>query len=198
MPPSTVSPPYSDAFNRAISFVLPHEDEYARGHWGDPKFVIAENVSGDSGGVTKFGIDASSHPGVNIRDLTEDDAVAVYHSLWLQHRLDLLSPRLAIAVFDVLVNGGQPILWLQQAYNATHQGNQSDRLVEDGYFGPDTLKKISSANEDVLLRFFFQKRDARFRLLATKYPVDSKFLSGWLQRDADLEKFLNVFFPSAR
>lgn len=198
MPNISAILPQSSAFKRAILFILPHEDSYSRGHWGDPKFVVTENVSGDKGGLTKYGIDASSHPGVDIAGLTEESATAIYFSEWLAHRLDLLSERLSIAVFDVLVNGGQPILWLQQAYNFTHLGNQNDKIVEDGYFGPATLKALSSSNEDVLLRYFFTERDARFRHLATIYPADAKFLSGWLARDSDLEAFLNVFFPSKR
>ena len=68
---------YSEAFLRAVAFILPHEEEFARGHWGDENFVIPENVSGDSGGWTKYGIDASSHPGVDVKDLTRPQAIAI-------------------------------------------------------------------------------------------------------------------------
>ena len=108
---------YSPAFLKAIQFVLPHEEEFARNHWGDENFVITENVSGDSGGVTKYGIDASSHPGVDIANLTRDQAIAIYHDEWMWRNMDALPEKLSIAMFDVWVNGGFAVLWLQTAIN---------------------------------------------------------------------------------
>src|SRR5438046_10527691 len=96
---------YSNKFRRAIQFILPHEEEFARGHWGDENFVVAENVSGDSGGVTKYGIDASSHPGVDIENLTRDQAIEIYHQEWHWRNMDALPEKLAIACFGVFVNG---------------------------------------------------------------------------------------------
>ena len=81
---------YSEKFLRAIKFILPHEEEFARGHWGDENFVVAENVSGDSGGVTKYGIDASSHPGVDIRNLSRSGAIAIYWLEWSKYKIESL------------------------------------------------------------------------------------------------------------
>src|SRR5512140_3051467 len=55
---SAVSP----AFQRAIDFVLPHEEAFAPGHHGDERYVVAEKSKGDAGGLTKYGIDQKSHP----------------------------------------------------------------------------------------------------------------------------------------
>lgn len=181
---------YTPAFLRALQFILPHEDEYARGHWGDPNFVVAENVDGDSGGVTKYGIDQASHPEVKVADLTYDQAVAIYWQEWLLHRLDLLPANLAIALFDVYVNGGHPIEWLQIALNALEfLGTPVD---VDDHLGPQTLGVVSRCNLVPVLKYFLQERDARFRLLAAKYANDQQFLAGWLQRDTDLTTFLSV------
>src|SRR3954469_21716386 len=97
-----VLPPYSHAFLRAIDFILPHETEFVRGHWGDysdEKFVRTENVAGDGGGATRYGIDSRSHPGIYIPSLTRSEAIAIYWKEWLMHRLDLLPEKLAIASF---------------------------------------------------------------------------------------------------
>ena len=53
------------------------------------------------GGTTKYGIDQASHPGVDVANLTQDQAVAIYHQEWLAHNLDALPDKLAIAAFDV-------------------------------------------------------------------------------------------------
>ncbi len=177
-----------DAFTSAIAFVLPHEEEFARGHWGDEAFVVPENVAGDNGGVTKYGIDQASHPHVDVANLTKEQAVEIYHQEWLLHRCDLLPPKLAVADFDVWVNGGQASVWLQEAYNTTHPN--ATPLKVDGVLGPTSLAALASAYQSVILDAFLAERDARFRTLAAKYPNDRQFLSGWLQRDLDLRKFL--------
>jgi lysozyme family protein len=181
-----VDPRYSQAFNRAIAFILPHEEEFARGHWGDENFVVAENVSGDSGGVTKYGIDASSHPGVDIKDLNRDQAITIYHEEWKWRNLDALPEKLAIAMFDVWVNGGFAVKWLQIALNKISKLN----LVVDGDLGAKTISAAQACDQVAVLRYFINERDARFESLASNHPQDRQFLGGWEQRDADLRKFL--------
>jgi lysozyme family protein len=182
---------YSQKFLRAIQFIFPHEEEFARGHWGDENFVVAENVSGDSGGVTKYGIDASSHPGIDIRNLTRDGAIAIYAREWQKHGLECLPEKIAIACFDVWVNGGHAVAWLQAALNKV----AGTKLVVDGNMGPATMAAANSLNDqpstlNALLRYFIQERDARFESIAK--GSRAKFLNGWESRDRDLEKFLGV------
>lgn len=178
------------AFEKALGFVLPHESEYARNHWGDVDFIVSEDVPGDSGGVTKFGIDQASHPNVDIEHLTLAQATAIYRDEWDSHRLDLLPEKLAILAFDVFVNGGFAIRWLQHAYNLT--ADHDALLVEDGDMGPATIKALGACPPeqiDAIAKGFIEERNGRFRVLAQS-PDRKKFLNGWLQRDADLEKLL--------
>lgn len=177
----------SETFNQAITFVLPHETEYVRGHWGDDHFVITENDPSDAGGRTRYGIDARSHPGVEIDSLTRDGAIKIYWLEWVRHQMERLPAKLAIAAFDVWVNGGHASRWLQHAYNATHPA--APQLVEDGAIGPKSLAALHGCCEDAMLREFLAQRDARFRVLAQK-SSQRKYLAGWLKRDADLRKFL--------
>jgi lysozyme family protein len=180
---------YSPKFLRAIQFIFPHEEAFARGHWGDENFVVAENVSGDSGGVTKYGIDASSHPGIDIRNLTRDGAIAIYAREWQKHGLECLPEKIAIACFDVWVNGGHAVAWLQAALNKVG-GASVPRLTVDGNMGPATMAAANICNVDAVVHYFIQERDARFESIA-KGPRQ-KFLNGWESRDRDLEKFLGV------
>lgn len=180
----------SVAFDRAIAFVLPHETEYARGHWGDDAFAITENVAGDSGGLTKYGIDQASQPDVNIRNLTREGAIEIYRNrYWGAHGLDRLPKKLAICAFDVWVNGGHAWLWLQHAYNVTHPGAVA--LTEDGNLGPVSLAALHGADGDSMVTEFLRERDARFAALAER-PSRAKFLHGWLARDSDLRSYLLV------
>ncbi len=180
-------PQYSEKFLRAIQFILPHEEEFARGHFGDENFVVAENVSGDSGGVTKYGIDASSHPGVDVANLTRDQAIAIYWQEWEKYNIELLPEKIAIAQFDVRVNGGQAAKWLQRALNEVEDAD----LVVDGVIGPKTLAAANRCDQDDLILYFIAIRDNRFERLA-RNPARRKFLDGWKQRDCDLENFLEV------
>jgi lysozyme family protein len=181
---------FSHAFNDAIAFVLPHEEEFARGHWGDENYVVAENVSGDAGGWTKYGIDATSHPGLDVRNLTRARAIALYWHEWQAHRLDLLPAPLAVALFDVWVNGGHPIEWLQAALN--HVENVKPPLSIDGGLGPKTLAAVAACIDfSAVLDYFIEERDTRFRALAQN-PARAKFLSGWLRRDIDLRAYLHA------
>lgn len=173
-------------FEKAIQFILPHEEEFARGHWGDENFVVSENVSGDAGGLTKYGIDAASHPGIDIANLTRARAVALYHQEWLFYRIGLLPDKIAIAQFDVRVNGGYAVKWLQRALNA----QCSLTLTVDGIMGRMTITAANLCDQDAIVGFFLEERDDRYRSLVRANPNKKKFLSGWLQRDRDLRTFL--------
>lgn len=179
-------------FELAIQFVLPHETEFVRGHFGDfskEEYVRTEGDPDDRGGRTRYGIDQRSHPNVIIDRLTREDAIAIYRTEWDSHNLDRLPAALAILVFDVLVNGGPAFKWLQMAYNDTHPGGE--QLVVDGVIGPKTLRLLQNADEDRMIDFFIEDRDARFVRLA-KVPSQRKFLNGWTQRDRDLKRFLKL------
>jgi lysozyme family protein len=180
--------PYSAPFQRAIAFILPHEEDFARGHWGDENFVVTEDVPGDDGGATKYGIDAAGHPGIDVPHLTRDGAIAIYWKEWSLRNMDALPAKLAICAFDVWVNGGSASLWLQHAYNAT-RGAGAPALAEDGQLGPMSIRALQLADPDAITKVFLQERDARFQRLAAN-AHDRQFLAGWEQRDKDLTAFL--------
>jgi lysozyme family protein len=182
---------YSDAFNKAIAFILPHEEEFARGHWGDENFVVTENVAGDSGGLTKYGIDHASHPGVDIANLTRAQAIAIYHDEWKWRNLDALPEKLAVALFDVWVNGGYAVKWLQTALNKFFVPAPGlHPLIVDGDLGAKTLAAVATCDQGAVLRYFINERDARFESLAANNRQGRQFLKGWEQRDRDLATYL--------
>ena len=182
----------STAFDHALKFVLPHETEFVRGHWGDDSnedYVRTEHDADDPGGTTRYGIDQRSHPGVNVERLTKAQAVEIYRKEWNAHNLDALPEALAICAFDVWVNGGDANRWLQHAYNVVDEHGALPFLQEDGVLGPVSLKAFQAADQAGMVRVFLAQRDARFKRLSAK-PRLSKYIEGWLKRDSDLSEFL--------
>jgi lysozyme family protein len=117
-----------------------------------------ENDPDDPGGATKFGIDQRSHPNVDIKNLTEEQATEIYWNEWVKDGCEHLPSPLDWIFFDAAVNCG--IGRAQQFLNAS---------VRDP-------KK------------FQQERIDFYNRLANQKPVLQKFLKGWVNRVNDLSK----------
>src|SRR6266849_4451913 len=91
----------TDRFLSFIKFVFEHENVYDKK--GD---VIYEQDKSDPGGTTKYGIDQRSHPSVDIKNLTEDQAREIYFSEWTKNDCELLAAALGESHFDACVNCG--------------------------------------------------------------------------------------------
>jgi len=175
---------YSPRFMHAVEFVLRHETEYARGHYGDMAFAIAENVSGDAGGLTKFGIDQRSHPNVNVAELTREVATDIYyHAYWLPSHAEEMPLGIGEVLFDIKVNGGNGMKWLQESLN--HIGIP---CAIDGIFGPATKSATQKAGTEAL-KALCKRREQHFRAIVDAHPLQSKFLKGWIVRASDCETF---------
>lgn len=179
---------YPPAFQTAIRFILEHETEFTKGHYGDYNHVRTEDVPGDNGSTTRYGIDKTSHPRVDVAGLTLNDAIDIYWHEFQQHQCDKLPDKLAIAAFDVWVNGGHANEWLQAAFNA-NRGDQPE-LAEDGNLGPVSLAALAGCDQDAVLNDFCNYREQRFRRLAER-PSLAQFKAGWLQRSTDLRALLS-------
>lgn len=172
-------------FEKALKFVLEHEVVYASGHYGDMNFVVSENVSGDAGGLTKFGIDQRSHPHVDIEALTLDRASQIYkESYWERYDCDSMPWPVCAVHFDNCVNTGgkQAVRLLQRAVGAE----------DDGIYGPKTREALLAAckirgSEVVGLQICSQKKDFYESLVRSK-PHLEKFKKGWLNRVNDLKE----------
>jgi lysozyme family protein len=65
------------------------------------------NYPGDPGGETKWGISKRYHPKLDIKNLTEQQAIEIYRTeYWNAAMCDSLPDDLALAVFDCAVNPG--------------------------------------------------------------------------------------------
>lgn len=82
----------------------------------------------DPGGLTKYGISLRSYPSYKadgIRNMTEDEAIAIYHrDFWEWLRCDELPRAISFILFDCAVNQGQPtaVKLLQTLVNVKADG----------------------------------------------------------------------------
>lgn len=167
----------SPRFRRALAFVLKWETVYDRK--GNP---VAENDPDDPGGLTKFGIDQRSHPHLNICNMTEDIAASIYHrDYWLPVRAHELPAAVGEVVFDIAVNSGKAraISWLQEILG----------VKADGFIGPVTLAAAEKASPQVVAAKLLSRRASFYRSIAR--GKKTKFLKGWLNRNNDLQRFID-------
>lgn len=176
-------------FRSALDFVMTHECVFEPGHYGDYAHVMSENVKGDRGGLTKFGIDQRSHPNIDIRALDYLGAARIYRDgEWTKCRCDELPTGFDVAVFDCAVNCGcgTAAKMLQKACNIA---GAEPALKEDGFIGAKTIAACGRT-PNALPRFLIL-REVRYRDLAAHDHEKKQFLNGWLNRLVDLEIAVN-------
>lgn len=147
-------------FDDFIERVLSHEGGYVF-HPEDP------------GGETKFGIAKRSYPGVDIKNLTRDEAKAIYRrDFWDRVKADQLPHQFAFQALDAAVNHGigNAVRWMQRAVGA----------ADDGVFGPVTLERVKRFDPADLVLLFNAERLEFYAKLST---FDT-FGRGWSRRVA--------------
>jgi len=150
-------------FDEIIEVVLEHEGGYVN----DPK---------DPGGETNFGIAKRSHPDVDIKNLTKEDAKEIYKEVyWDNNKVESLPEDLWHIYFDCCVNMGKSraVKILQQAANG-----KGANIDVDGGLGPNTLKAISNVELDRVRAY----RVKYYADLVTKKPDLERFYFGWFKR----------------
>lgn len=119
------------------------------------------NDAADPGGETKFGISKRAYPDVNIKDLNEDEAKAIYKKDYYDTLgCDGRTVDWAVAVFDTCVNCGlaRTALWLEDAHHN--------------------------------LDYFLEHRRNHYKVISQKNPKLKKFLKGWLNRVNALHDYI--------
>ena len=113
------------SFEEAVKVVLKHEGGYVN----DPD---------DPGGETNFGISKRAFPDLDIKNLTEEDAIKIYYEkYWKQSKVEMLPERLWNIYFDMAVNMGRKRACeiLQKACN--HKNKVGIKV--DGRIGRNTV-----------------------------------------------------------
>lgn len=139
-------------FDRAVAFVLDREGGYVN----DPK---------DRGGETKYGISKRAHPALDIKNLTKDDAIAIYRrDYWDGLKCDDLDSQLAFVVFDTAVN-----------------------------MGKGRALALLSQTKDWSVYLLY--RTQRYLDIVAKNPSQERFKRGWLRRVEDLRTAVKSLEP---
>lgn len=173
-------------FRAYMGFLIPAETEFDQGHYGDYDHVRTECVPGDNGGRTRYGIDQSSHPHIDVGSLSLLDALVIYFNHdWTPIQAERWPAGYGETLCDIHINGGNGSLMLQQALNAL-----GEHLVEDGFLGPLSLAAMIKHGEDGVLAFI-DRRDRWYISLAATHPNDRQFLAGWENRDVALRAWLD-------
>lgn len=147
-------------FYKVIDRVLGHEGGYVN----DPT---------DPGGETHWGISKRSYPNVDIRNLTRNQAVAIYHrDFWTPVHAEDLSDGAAHQLMDGAVNSGprEALRFLQRAVG----------VADDGFFGPVSLAAMRKTSEsDFIMLYVAERLDYMTKL--KNWPHHGK---GWVRRMA--------------
>lgn len=141
------------------------------------------NDANDKGGLTKYGISQASYPKVDIRNLTLDQAKAIYKSdFWDACRCGEINDKnIAMQVFDMAVNhgtGGAGKL-VQKAVNNL-AGKEA--LIIDGAIGKLTIQAVNYLEPKKLNNNIVRYRARFYAQICTKNTSQVCFLEGWLNR----------------
>jgi lysozyme family protein len=136
-------------FHKIIPFIMEHEGGYV-------------NHPNDPGGETKYGISKRSYPHLDIKDLTQQDAVRIYYDDYWKDEWNKLGFPMAACMLDTAVNMGV--------------GRANSFLKE------------SKGNYVV----FLQLRIAKYKELIEKNPKLKVFEKGWMRRVTELRRFIEI------
>ena len=157
-------------FDKCIDKVLLHEGGYV----DDPK---------DLGGETNFGISKRAYPKLDIKNLTREDAKAIYKKdYWGKYKIEKMPEKLRYIYFDMVLNMGyrNAAKVVQRAANAKNPANK--RIKVDGAVGPATR----GALKNVELERVRSERVLHYARLVIKKPEQHRFWFGWYRRTLEV------------
>lgn len=160
------------------------------------------NHPSDPGGLTNYGISlrflrALGHDvdgdgdvdAADIQSLTPAlSADLLKQEFWTCQDLDTFPRLTAIAHYDASVNCGRSraVRLLQSACNAF----PGPQVKEDGKLGPKTRARVAALNDAALAAKCIQARQDFYKRLVVSDPKFSAFSDGWMNRTADLSKYI--------
>lgn len=152
---------YNWSLKRCLDIVMVHEGGYSF----NPN---------DPGGETNFGICKKSYPDIDIKNLTDDKARAIYEvDFWNKIYAKYLPERLHLIYLDAAINHGRKtaILLMQKSLN----------IPADGIAGPVTKGKFKTVEPQEETRILLDYAEKRMLLYASLLHFKN-FKNGWIRR----------------
>lgn len=159
---------FDKAFERSLdSEGLFQDDPEDRGNWTSGKCGVGE-LKG-----TKFGIAAMTYPHLDIKNLTVEQAKAIYYEdWWLALGMERFRSAMQYQMFDAAINHGM--------YNATRILQWSVGSKADGIIGPKTLAAVRNTElNDLLMKFLAERL-----VFMTDVKTWGRYGKGWARRIA--------------
>ncbi len=156
------------SFEKIINKVIEHEGGYV-------------NDSLDKGGETNFGITKRWYPDVDIKNLSKEDAIAIYYrDYWKPSKAEKLPEHLQATYFDMCVNLGKSRATkiLQQAINS----NKRSKIAVDGLIGDITIQSANKLSKGRLQAY----RCLFYAKIVQQQPEQERFYYGWYKRALDV------------
>lgn len=162
---------YPQSFRDALKFTLAWEGDYVN----DPT---------DRGQETRYGISKKSYPHLDIRGLTIEAAGELYYiDYWKKCQCNALYWPVSLVVFDTAVNAGPG--------RAARILQEELGVAVDGKIGPKTLASCNACNPQALANALLWRRLQHLARFTKANPAQLKFLTGWVNRLADLSRLIN-------
>lgn len=164
-----------DTKNSILEISLEHLFGLEGGYVNDPN---------DQGGETKYGISKKAYPKLNIKNLTIEQASAIYkQDYWDVCKCDDMDAQIAVVVFDAAVNHGarRAAMFLQHLVNSKI----------DGVIGKNTLASLhrhSNSVSDLVIQYL-GIRAQFYHDIVRGDSRQAKFLKGWFIRLFKLQRF---------
>jgi lysozyme family protein len=161
-------------FKIAIQKTLVHEGGFQKNpndhaNWSGGKIGVGTLIG------TKYGITAVDLPGVDIENLTEDQAIAYYaEHYWKAGFSQIESQFVAEKLFDLGVLFGVHVaVGVMQVVLG---------ITSDGVVGPATLASINGTEPVSLYNAYKGAMVTHAINVATANPPEREFLAGWIKR----------------
>lgn len=163
----------------------------ATAYEGIRKVLIAEGGAKitqdpkDPGGLTKYGISQKAYPDLDIRNLTESQAIAIYkRDYWDKIQGDKLPYNVAYAIFNYAVNRGVSV--------AVKYAQKVVGSSQDGAMGAKTVAAIVSMGEKKFLEQYLALAKQGYADLVAVKPALAGFLNGWNNRIDHISDYVGV------
>ena len=154
-------------FDVAFEWILRVEGGYV----DDPK---------DTGGETKYGISSAAYPGMDIKNLTKEQAKNIYYNdYFIACRCPEMPGPIGLALFDGSVNQGKDA--------AVKTLQKTLKLKEDGIVGEKTLGAAAKATPGTLVDYLTNRQ---LRYQGTKGA--ETYIRGWTRRLFDLQCWIGA------